>query len=95
MMNRRQALIAAMLGSVCGVAVGDEYQPLSRLVRGVVTRLAHPQTKYVVLNIQVRDDAPVTALEINYNGRTAIVSMDEVMDALGAVKNENHPVHPV
>ena len=80
MMNRRAAIMAALcIGS--RVSIGQDFQ---------VTIPFDGET--TVLEFTIEDESTglrkINAFKMHYKGRTATVSMDEVMDALGAVPDE-------
>lgn len=84
-MTRRQAIIAALMAAAAQ-QVGRSFQTL----RSDELELIGPHgngeaDNYTVLVLDVEFKAKQTvAISIRYKGREAQLSMDEVMDALGA-----------
>lgn len=76
-MNRRAAIMAA-LAIGARVSMGQVFQGIT----------ADKTAEITVLDFTVKTDSnittPVNAFKMHYKNRTATVSMDEVMDALGA-----------
>ena len=85
MMNRRNAIMAALIiGARC--SIGQEFRPMTgdQPLAGVATA----DVTVMEFDVVAVKGVDMKAFRMHYRGRTAIVSMDEVMDALGATVDE-------
>lgn len=83
MMTRRTGIIAGLLFATAKLMVGTQTKPSDGVVG--LTIEESPKEKPTVLEIRV-EGGEADALAIHYKGRVARVSIEEVMEALGAVE---------